>query len=276
MKLVWDQTGERFFETGVDHGVLYVADDNGTYPRGVAWNGLTTVTESPSGAEPNDLYADNMKYLSLFSAEEYGATIECYTYPDEWRECDGSMELAPGVFAGQQTRKMFGFCYRTLIGNDVKGQDLGYKLHLVYACKAQPSEKSHETVNDSPDAVSFSYEITTTPLTVELEGAGAPKLKPLATLEFDSTKVDATKLAALEAILYGADGTISYEEFTGSTFETGVTYYERSGSEGAYVYTPTSDTEPQSGKTYYTKTSTGGADARLPLPAEVINMMRAA
>lgn len=275
MKLVWDKTGERIFETGVDHGVLYVADDNGNYPKGVAWNGLTTVTESPSGAEPNDLYADNMKYLSLFSAEEFGATIECYTYPDEWRECDGSKEIVPGVFAGQQNRKMFGFCYRTLIGNDVKGQDLGYKLHLVYSCKAQPSEKSHETVNDSPDAVTFSYEVTTTPLTIELEGDDAPKLKPLATLEFDSTKVDATKLAALEAILYGTDGTISYTEFTGSEFEAGVTYYERSGSEGAYVYTPTSDTEPQSGKTYYIKNSTG-ADARLPLPAEVINMMRAA
>lgn len=198
-KLVWDADGERLFETGVSQGVLYPQSATGTYPLGVAWNGLTGVTESPSGAEPNPLYADNIKYLNLMSAEEFGATVEAYTYPDEFEECDGSAEVAPGVVVGQQNRKTFGMCYKTLLGNDTEGTDHGYKLHLVYGAKASPSEKSYETVNETPDAITFSWEITTTPVSV-------PGLKPSASLTVDSTKVDAAKLAALELILYGNTG----------------------------------------------------------------------
>lgn len=195
-KLVWDQTGERLYETGVDRGVLYPQDDKGAYTKGVAWNGLSSVSESPSGAESSPIYADNIKYLDLMSAEEFGATVEAYMYPDEFAECDGSKEIAPGVFAGQQNRVPFGLSYRTLIGNDVKNNDYGYKLHLIYGAKASPSEKSYQTVNDSPEAMTLSWELTTTP--VALEG-----FKPTAQLTIDSTKVDDAKLAALEAILYG-------------------------------------------------------------------------
>lgn len=198
-KLVWDKTGERYYETGVDHGVLYPMGANGTYDKGVAWNGLTTVNESPTGAEPNPLYADNIKYLNLMSAEEFEASIECYTYPDEFAECDGSAEVIPGMFAGQQNRKQFGLAYRTKIGNDVAGQDLGYKLHLIYNCLASPSEKGYETINDDPDAINFSYDISTTP--VELDG-----YKPTATLTFDSRKFSAEFMAQLEVILYGDEG----------------------------------------------------------------------
>lgn len=197
-KLVWDQTGERFYETGVDHGVLYPVQAGGLYTKGVAWNGLTAVTESPSGAEANPLYADNIKYLNLISAEEFGATIEAYTYPDEFAECDGSAALVPGVFIGQQARKTFGLCYRTVLGNDVDGNDCGYKLHLIYGALAAPSEKGYSTINDSPEAITFSWEVTTTP--VNIEG-----FKPTACVTVDSTKVDAEKLAALEAILYGTE-----------------------------------------------------------------------
>ena len=197
-KLVWDETGKRTFETGVDHGILYLLDSNNQYNTGIAWNGLTGVTESPSGAEQTALYADNIKYLNLTSAEEFGATITAYTYPDEFGQCDGSAELATGVQIGQQARKVFGLSYRTMSGNDVDGQDHGYKLHLIYGAQASPSEKSYQTINDSPEAISFSWEITTTP--VEVEG-----YKPTACVTIDSTKVDATKLAALEKILYGDD-----------------------------------------------------------------------
>ena len=198
MKLVWDKTGERIFEAGVDHGVLYPLSTDGTYNKGVAWNGLISVSESPSGAEPEALWADNMKYLNLMSAEEFGATIECYTYPDEFAECDGSAEIAPGVLIGQQKRKTFGLSYRTLIGNDVDGNDHGYKLHLIYGALASPSEKGYSTVNDTPEAITFSYEVSTTPVNVE-------GFKPTASLTIDSTKVDKEKLAALEAILYGSE-----------------------------------------------------------------------
>lgn len=197
-KLVWDKTGERYYETGVKQGVLYVQDASGAYPKGVAWNGLTAVTESPSGAEANPLYADDIKYLNLISAEEFGATIEAYTYPDEFAECDGSAELAPGVSIGQQARKAFGLCYRTSLGNDVDGADHGYKIHLVYGALAAPSEKAYATINDSPEAITFSWEVTTTPVAVS-------GFKPTASLTIDSTKADAAKLAALEAILYGTD-----------------------------------------------------------------------
>ena len=198
-KIVWDKTGERYYETGVKNGVLYLQTD-GVYNNGVAWNGLTAVTESPSGAEATALYADDMKYLNLYSAEEFGATIEAYTYPDEFGECDGSKELVDGVTIGQQTRKAFGLCYRTVIGNDTDGEAHGYKLHIIYGAMASPSEKAYATINDSPEAITFSWEVTTTPVNV----TGA---KPTASVVIDSTKADPTKLAALETILYGKDPT---------------------------------------------------------------------
>ena len=197
-KLVWDKTGDRLYETGVKNGVLYIPTA-GVYSKGVAWNGLTAVTESPSGAEATALYADDTKYLSLMSAEEFGATIEAYTYPDEFAACDGSAELADGVMIGQQKRSTFGLCYKTTIGNDTDGNDHGYKLHIIYGAQAAPSEKAYATINDSPEAITFSWEITTTPVNV----TGA---KPTASLVIDSTKADPSKLAALEDILYGKDG----------------------------------------------------------------------
>ena len=197
-RLVWDQTGERIYETGVSHGVLYPVDNNGTYSTGVAWNGLTSVSESPEGADISDIYADNIKYLSLQAAETFGATVEAYTYPDEFAVCDGSVELMTGVMAGQQTRKAFGLCYRTEVGNDVLDTAYGYKLHLIYGCKAQPSEKSYETINDSPEAIQFSWEIKSTPVNVSNH-------KATSCLVIDSTKVDSTKLADLENALYGTD-----------------------------------------------------------------------
>ena len=197
-KIEWDKTGERLYETGVKNGVLYV-QEGGAYPKGVAWNGLTAVTESPSGAEATPLYADDIKYLNLLSAEEFGATIEAYTYPDEFAACDGSASLVDGVMIGQQARKTFGLCYRTTIGNDTDGNDHGYKLHIIYGALAAPSEKAYATINDSPEAITFSWEVTTTPVNV----TGA---KPTASITIDSTKADPTKLAALEDILYGKDG----------------------------------------------------------------------
>lgn len=197
-RLVWDQTGQKTYETGVKQGVLYPQGEGGAYPKGYAWNGLTGVTESPSGAESNPLYADDIKYLNLMSAEEFGATIEAYTYPDEFAECDGSAEIAPGVTIGQQARKTFGMAYKTTFGNDVDGNEHGYKLHLIYGALATPSEKAYATINDSPEAITFSWEVTTTPVAVE-------GFKPTASLTIDSTKVDKTKLAALEDILYGKD-----------------------------------------------------------------------
>lgn len=196
-ELTWDGSGERLYETGVNHGVLYVLDPiTGVYGDGVAWNGLISVAEKPSGAEPTPLYADNIKYLTLISAEEFGATIEAYTYPDEFAECDGSYESSDGLFIGQQTRKKFGLVYKTLIGNDVAGNSLGYKLHIIYGALAAPSEKSYSTINDSPEAITFSWEITTSP--VEITG-----FLPAAMLIVDSTKADPTKLAALEDTLFG-------------------------------------------------------------------------
>lgn len=199
-KLVWDATGERQFETGVDHGVLYVRDNTGAYPKGVAWNGLTTMTESPGGAESNPQYADNIKYLNLVSAEEFAATLEAYTFPDEFVECDGQAEPVEGLIVGQQKRKTFGLAYRTLVGNDVDGQDAGYKLHLVYGCLAAPSEKAYATINDSPEAITFSWEISTTPVSM----AG---FKPVASLTINSLKVDPQKLQDLEDALFGNDTT---------------------------------------------------------------------
>lgn len=211
--LVWDQIGERYWETGVDHGVLYPDINEGVgegsvktnlgYKNGVAWNGLTSVEQSPSGGEANAQYADNIKYLNLISAEEFGFTINAFTYPDEWAACDGSLAIVKGVTIGQQTRKQFGFSYRTRIGNDID-QDLGYKIHLVYNCLAQPSSRSYETVNESPEAINFSWEVSTTP--VEVGTLGGVVYKPTAHIEIDTTKADATKLAALTDVLYGKEG----------------------------------------------------------------------
>ena len=197
-KIVWDAVGEHTFETGVRNGVLYLKDAEGAYNTGVAWNGLISVSESPEGAEPTDLYADDIKYLTLMSAENFKATIEAYTYPIEFEECDGSATIANGVVIGQQPRKPFGLCYRTVIGNDTDGNEHGYKLHIVYGCQASPSEKQYSTINDSPEAITFSWEVNTTPVNVTGK-------KPTATLIIDSTKVDKAKLTALEAILYGSE-----------------------------------------------------------------------
>lgn len=196
-RIVWDATGERLYETGVDRGVLY-PQVTGAYPKGVAWNGLTNVTESPSGAEATPLYADNIKYLNLYSAEEFGATIEAYMYPEEFEACDGSASIARGVTVGQQTRQAFGLCYRTVVGNDTEGEAHGYKLHLIYGAVASPSEKAYGTINDSPEAITFSWEVTTTPVNVT-------GMKPTACVIIDSTKADPEKLKALEDILYGKD-----------------------------------------------------------------------
>lgn len=198
-KIVWDNTGDRIYETGVKNGVLYLPT-SGVYSTGVAWNGLISVTESPSGAEATALYADDIKYLSLYSTEEFGATIEAYTYPEEFAECDGSATLTKGVYIGQQSRKTFGLAYRTTLGNDTENNDYGYKLHLIYGAMASPSEKAYSTINDSPDAITFSWEVTTTPVNVT-------GFKPTASIVIDSTKVDKEKLTALETILYGKDPT---------------------------------------------------------------------
>ena len=195
--LTWDDSGKRLYETGVSKGVLYL-QENGAYPKGVAWNGLINVTEKPTGADETKLYANNAKYLGLRAAEEFEASLECYTYPDEFAECDGSAEIATGVTIGQQTRKSFGLCYRTIVGNDVKGEDYGYKLHIIYGATASPSEKAYATVNDSPEAITFSYELKTTPVAVDGH-------KPTASVTIDSTKIAKEKMAALEELLYGTD-----------------------------------------------------------------------
>lgn len=196
----WNEVGSRIYETGVNKGVLYLIDDAGKYTNGVAWNGLVSVNESPSGAEPTALYASDSKYLELMSAEEFGASIEAYTYPDEFEECDGSIELESGISIGQQPRKKFGLCYRTTVGNDVAGDEYGYKLHLIYGAKAAPTEKAYTSINDSPEAITFSWELTTTPVDV-------PGFKPTASLTIDSTKVSPSVMEAIEAKLYGTGST---------------------------------------------------------------------
>lgn len=209
-KLSWDNIGEKKYETGVDHCVLYPYNTVSTpsyYGPGVVWNGISNVSESPSGAEANPIYADNIKYLNLYSAEEFAATVEAYMYPDEFEECDGSAEIAPGITIGQQNRKLFGLSYRTVLGNDEENNNYGYKIHCIYGCMASPSEKAYGTINDSPEAISFSWEINTTPVNVSGK-------KPTATLIIDSTKVDAKKLAKLEEVLYGVDATTYVESKT--------------------------------------------------------------
>lgn len=258
-RLKWDQAGERLYETGVKNGVLYV-QNSGAYPTGVAWNGLSSVSESPEGAEATAIYADNMKYLNLYSAEDFKATVEAYMYPDEFAECDGSAELVAGsgVFIGQQKRKSFGLCYRTELGNDEDGEDYGYKIHIIYGCKASPTERAYETINDSPDAITFSWEITTTP--VDVTGH-----KPTATIVIDSTKLDSAKLAAVENALYGIDA---------AEFDATQTY-----AVGVYV--------THSNKTYRCKTAittaaawdnskwdeVSNAGPYLPLPDEILTMI---
>lgn len=307
MKIKWDQTGEKTWGTGVSKGVLYPYNSlTGAYDNGVGWNGLTAVNESPSGAEKSDFYADNVKYAVLRSAEDYGATIEAYTYPKEFAILDGSAEIVPGVMIGQQNRGTFGFSYQTLKGNDTEGQNYGYEIHIIYGATASPSEKSHSTVNDSPELETFSWEIATTPVNVT-------GYKPTATLVIDSTLVDAAKLSAFEDILYGTDGTPTYSPVSNGDVFSEVAdpsgnpvtkkYYERSGISAPYTYSLSADTEVDAGKTYYTaaspssnhwfvqnassqyvpatdveydnsksyyvKTSSGGTVARLPLPDEV-------
>lgn len=197
-KLVFNNVGERLFETGVKNGVLYVMGDNGTYENGVVWNGLTAVTESPSGAETTPLYADDVKYVVIYAAEEFGATVEAYTYPEEFEQCDGSASIFEGITIGQQTRKSFGMCYKTSVGNDVQGQDFGYKIHIIYGAKAAPSEKAYSTINDDPDAVTFSWELSTVPVPVE-------GFNPTATMVIDSTRVPAEKMTLIENKLYGTE-----------------------------------------------------------------------
>lgn len=268
-KIVWDQASEHLYETGTDHVVVYPAVGS-AYPKGYGWNGVTGYTESPSGADETALYADNIKYLSLRAAEEFGATITAYTYPDEFAKLDGSegIEGVAGIKIYQQSRKSFGLCVRTLIGNDTDGNDHGYMLHLVYGLTASPSERAYSTVNDSPEAIEFSWELKSVPVAVN-------GFKPTSVITIDSTKVDSTKLADLEKILYGVDGSISYSAVAAGSITydsydavadpegnpSSYPYYERSGEEGSYVYTETSDTEVDQSKTYYAKTE--GSDPSL-------------
>lgn len=204
-RIKWDQIGERFYKTGVDRGVLY-PQKNGAYPKGVPWSGLTNVTKSPSGAEDNALYADNIKYLNLKSAEELGLTIECYFYPDEWAECNGEKEMVDGVTLGQQSRNTFAFSWRNKLGNDTEGDDHGYEINIAYGCSASPSEQSSATINDSPEAATFSYDVTTTPVPVSVKLADGTEFKPVASITIDSTKLEKAKLEAIEKIIYGDDG----------------------------------------------------------------------
>lgn len=266
-RLSWDAVGEHKYETGNDHAVVYPYDTtNKSYHGGVAWNGITGYTESPSGAEETKLYADNIKYLSLRSAEDFGATITAYTYPDLVGELDGSATPVKGIRVYQQARKAFGFCIRTIVGNDVELNDHGYKLHLVYGMTMSPSERAHSTVNDSPEAIEFSWECSSNPVAVK-------GYKPTALLTIESTEVDADKLAAFEDILYGTDATEdSYVVTSDTSFLPDKTYYEKSGD----VYTATSDVTMDPEKTYYEKIEGHDAtEARLPMPDEVIEFFGA-
>lgn len=266
--ITWDNQGEKKFEAGTDHAVLYPIA-SGVYPKGYAWNGITAVNESPEGGDAQDFYADNIKYGSLRGAENFNGTIECYTYPDEWKACDGRKELVAGVTVAQQNRKAFGLSYRSLLGNDTEGLDLGYVLHLVYNATASPSEKSRATINESPEAQTFSYEFKTTPVPVtRIENA-----KATSHIEIDSTKVSAAQLTAIETILYGTAGSVSYNEVSPVGTENPVSegWYEKVGTS----YVLSSDTSVDSEKTYYEKVETGAVDGRLPLPDEVYDILTA-
>lgn len=274
MRLEWDKTGEHFYETGIDHCVLYPYDTQAkAYNSGVAWNGISSIAESPSGAEASPVYADNIKYLNLISTEEFAATVEAYTYPDEFAVLDGSVQPVAGAYIGQQARGTFGLSYRSRVGNDVDGDQHGYKIHLIYGAQAAPSEKSYATVNDSPEAATMSWSLNTTP--VALPKINGQQYKPTATLIIDSTKVNGDKLADLEDVLYGTDGSVTYTKVvspTGNPVENA--YYELvEGSTTEYVLSQ--DTTVTEGKDYYTRTETGGTNARLPLPGDVISMLSA-
>lgn len=268
-KILWDQVGEHFYETGTKQGVLYVQDANGTYPAGVAWNGLTAVNESPEGAEANDIYADDIKYLTLRSAENFKATIEAYTYPEEFEECDGSRTLVTGVTIGMQPRKSFGFSYVTTLGNDTLLDSYGYKIHCIYGASASPSEKSYQTINDNPEAISFSWEVDTIPVPVS-------GYKATSHLIIDSTKVTSAQLTAIENVLYGSDTTYVYVETADATKQNGKTYYTRSGAgttESPYTYTEFSGSSFASNTTYYERVTAG---PRLPLPDEILTIISSA
>lgn len=281
--LAWDQAGQRKYETGVDRGVLYVQNTDGTYQNGVAWNGLTGVTETPSGAEETKLYADNMKYLSLRSAEEFGGTIEAYTYPDEWQACDGSKSITTGVVAGQQSRSAFGFSYRTAVGNDTALSDYGYKLHIVYGATVSPSERAYATINDSPEAITFSWAFTTTPIEIP---ASVGDFKPTAIITIDTTELDGgkenAKLVALEKILYG-DTTATADVYTklanDAKYDSSATYYvvdatTASGYDSDSTVTSSNFSEKKS--TLYTKSTVTGTSAKLPSPKEIYELFTAA
>lgn len=272
-KLLWDQVGEHFFETGDDHAVVYPYNTTSkAYDSGYAWSGITGVTESPSGADETPLYADNIKYLSLRSAEEYAQTVTAYAYPPEFAELDGSAYLMKGVRIYQQARKTFGFSYRSLEGNDTEGNDHGYRLHLVYGLTTSPSERSYKTVNDSPEAIEFSWEMKGVP--VAIDGYKSSCLITIDSDDFETTEEKA-RLKALEDILYGTDGTTSYSAVTPVGTENPVTegWYERSGESEPYTYTLSADTTVNAQKTYYAKTTTEGTTARLPLPDEVLRVL---
>ena len=271
--ITFDNTGDKKFEAGVDHCVLYPLT-NGVYNLGVAWNGITGITESPEGGDAQDFYADNIKYGSLRGAENFGGTIECYTYPDEWKGCDGRADLADGVTFSQQSRKIFGLSYRTLIGSDTMELGAGYILHIIYGCTASPSSKSRSTVNESPEAGTMSYEFKTTPVNV----SKIANAKATSHIEIDSTKVSSKVLAAIEAALYGKDGVVSYNPASPSGSENPASegWYERSGSEGSYVYTLTTDNSVQSSKTYYIKNEVGGSNAYLPTPDQLYDLIASA
>lgn len=273
-KMVWDQTGERTYETGVSECALYVAGSGAAYQTGVPWNGLTGVTESPSGAEETALYANNSKYLSMRSAEELGGTIEAYTYPDEWAQCDGSAQLATGVYIGQQTRKSFGLAYKTVVGNDTEGEAHGYKLHLIYGASVSPSERAYATINDSPEAITFSWEFQSTPVSVDSSVVGA-SFKKTSVLTIDTTDLtngkDNAKLATLEGILYGtgADAYVEATDVTSENFaDKKANLYTKSGN----TYTSAASATYSSSETYYYK----NASPRLPLPEEVYTIFSAA
>ena len=270
--LSWDAPADRLYEVGIDRVVLYKQTSDSTYPKGVAWNGVTTLTESSSGAEETKLYADNIKYLSIRSAEEIGGTIEAYTYPDEWKECDGRRSLATGVEVSQQVRKSFGLAYRTTLGNDVEDNDYSYKIHLFYNLTAAPTERSYATINDSPEAITFSWELASTPITMP------NGLKASSLLTVNAAEADPTKLAALEQILYGTAGEMQYVETEDATPQAGKTYYTRSGSgtsESPYTYTEFTGSEFVEQTTYYEYKLVGAVDARLPLPEEVYEIFNA-
>lgn len=272
-RLLWDQVGEKTYETGTKQGVLYLQDSLGNYNNGVAWNGLTSVSESPDGGDANDIYADDIKYLVLRGVENFGGTIEAYTYPPEFEECDGSATLLSGVNIGQQPRKTFGFSYVSTIGNDTEMDSHGYKIHLIYGASASPSERSYETINDSPEPIQFSWEFTTVP--VNVTGHKATSLLTIDSTKF-TTEAQQAKLKAFEDILYGTNGTTEYVKFTGDAFEDDVVYFERGGSADEYTYTPTTDSTMSSSKTYYTMEVTGATNPRLPLPDEVVRKLSVA